>query len=308
MATKWVVTTPSDRLELDESQQGQLTFTVTNPTTRIDRVAFDILPQEGADASWFTVDEPQRRVPAGGSVSYVMKAAIPQTAKPGTYSVQGRAYSADSAPEEDSVLSSRVAVEVKPKAGPAPKKKFPWWIVVVAALVVIVLVVVLVLVFTGGKKPAPAPSASAVATGPQVTMPDLANQSGQQATTNIEAFGLSVGTVRYVQDARPGRVVYQSPAAVHRGPVRPPERLRHRGAHHAAAGGPPVRHPGPAAEHAVRLPARRRADDQRLQLDGPGGGRLRQRRPAVRPAYVHGGLRCCRAGRRSSSSRCSRSS
>lgn len=209
MSTKWVVTTPSDRIELDEAQQGQISFTVTNPTDRVDRVAFDIVPQDGADPSWFSVDEPQRRVPAGGSVSYVMKVAIPPTASPGAYSVQGRAYSADSAPEEDSVLSSRLAVEVKPKAAPPPRKRFPWWIPVVAALVVVVLVVVLVLVFSGGGKPAATPSAKP--TGEQVTMPDLINQSGQQATNGIVAFGLSVGRVRYVLvNDRPNRIVYQS--------------------------------------------------------------------------------------------------
>jgi PASTA domain len=212
MSTKWVVTTPSDHVELDEARQGQSTFTVTNPTARVDRVVFDIVPQDGADPAWFTVDEPQRRVPAGGSVSYVMKTAIPPTAKPGGYSVQGRAYSADSAPEEDSVLSSRVAVEVKAAEAPPPRKRFPWWIIVVAALVVVVLVVVLVLVFASGGKPASTPSPSAPPASGQVTMPDLSNQTGQQATTNVVAFGLSVGTVRHVLDNRPDRVVYQSVA------------------------------------------------------------------------------------------------
>jgi hypothetical protein len=215
MSTKWVVTTPSDRIELDEAQQGQITFTVTNPATRVDRVAFDIVPQDGADPAWFSVDEPQRRVPAGGSVSYVLKVAIPQQAKAAAYSVQGRAYSADSAPEEDSVLSSRLAVEVKAKAAPPARKRFPWWIAVVAGLVVVVLVVVLVLVFTSGGKPAAGPTASPTLpppTGPVVTMPDLSNQSGKQATTNVVAFGLTVGRVRYVLDRLPDRTVYQSVA------------------------------------------------------------------------------------------------
>jgi hypothetical protein len=209
MPTKWVVTTPGDHVELDQARQGQVTFTVTNPTDRPDRVVFDVVPQEGADPSWFSVDEPQRRVPAAGSVSYVVKTAVPQQARPGSYSLQGRAYSADSAPEEDSVLSSRLAVEVKPEAAPPPRKKFPWWIVVVAALVVIVLVVVLVLVLRGGSKPNTAPSAPP---GGLVTMPDLSNQSGQQANTNIVAFGLTVGTVRYALTATPNHVLYQSVA------------------------------------------------------------------------------------------------
>jgi len=209
MPTKWVVTTPGDHVELDQARQGQVTFTVTNPTDRADRVVFDVVPQEGADPSWFSVDEPQRRVPAAGSVSYVVKTAIPRQAKPGSYSLQGRAYSADSAPEEDSVLSSRLAVEVRPEAAPPPRKKFPWWIVTVAALVVIVLVVVLVLVSRGSGKPTTAASATPPP-ATLVTMPDLTNQTGQQANTNVVAFGLTVGTVRYVVANPPNHVVYQS--------------------------------------------------------------------------------------------------
>ncbi|HKD97888.1 MAG TPA: PASTA domain-containing protein [Micromonosporaceae bacterium] len=205
MPTKWVVTVPTDRIELDDAQQGQTTFTVTNPSSRVDRVYFDVVTSDGADESWFTVDEPQRRVPASGSVSYLVKTAIPATAKPGTYSVQGRAYSADSAPEEDSVLSGRLAVEVKPKAAPAAKKKFPWWIVVVAALVVIVLVVVGVLVFGGNSTPEPVAAQ-------EVLVPDLAHQSESQAKTNLAIFGLSVGNVQHKLDATPDQVLYQSVA------------------------------------------------------------------------------------------------
>src|SRR3954467_2047575 len=132
MSTNWVVTTPSDHIELDEAQQGQTTFTVTNPTKRVDRVMVDIVAGDGADESWFSVDEPQRRVPASGSVSYLMKTTVPPTAKPGTYNVQARVYSADSAPEEDSVLSNRVVLEIKAKPAPVVvKKKIPWWVFVV---------------------------------------------------------------------------------------------------------------------------------------------------------------------------------
>lgn len=209
MPTKWVITTPSDHIALDDTQRGQTTFTVTNPTDKLDRVVFDIVPGDDADPSWFSIDEPQRRVPPNGSVSYLMTAEIPTDAPPGTYSVRGRVYSADSAPEEGSVLSGRLAVEVKPKAEPV-KRRLPWWVFVVAGLVVVVLVVVLVLVFTsGGGKPTPEPSRSL---GPSVKVPDLNHQSQAQATTNLGVFGLTVGTVRHVQSSTPDQVVYQSVA------------------------------------------------------------------------------------------------
>jgi hypothetical protein len=198
MPTKWVVTTPGDQIELDEAQQAETTFTVTNPTGKVDRVVFDIATGEGADTSWFSVEQPQRRVPASGSVSYLMKTAIPLDAKPGIYSVQGRAYSADSAPEEDSVLSSRLVIEIAPKKAPAPKKKLPsWWIYVVIGLVVIVLGVIGSVFVFGGVK--------------QVTAPDVTHEPLNQAKTNLAVFGLGVGTIRYQQDAAfPGEVLAQS--------------------------------------------------------------------------------------------------
>lgn len=198
MPTKWVVTTPGDHIELDGENQAETTFTVTNPGSRVDRVVFDIAVGDGADPSWFTVENPQRRVPPSGSVSYLMKTSIPADAKAGSYSVQGRAYSADSAPEEDSVLSSRLAFAIAAKEGPAPKKKLPsWWIYVVAGLAaVVVLVVAGVLIFGGAKK---------------VTAPDVTHEPLGQAKTNLAVFGLSVGVIRYKQDtANPNVVISQS--------------------------------------------------------------------------------------------------
>jgi len=57
VSTEWVVTTSSERVALNEQRQGELTFTVTNPTGRADRAVFDVVPGDGADPAWFTVDE-----------------------------------------------------------------------------------------------------------------------------------------------------------------------------------------------------------------------------------------------------------
>ncbi|HET6214420.1 MAG TPA: PASTA domain-containing protein [Micromonosporaceae bacterium] len=205
MATKWVITTATERITLDDAMHGETTFTVTNPGRGPDRAVFEVVPGEGADSAWFSVDEPQRRVPGSGSVSYVMKVALPPGAKPGSYTVQGRVYSADSAPEESSVLSGRLAVEVVGAAAPVPKRR-PWWLLAVAALVVIVLAVVGWLVF---RKEGPAPT---VAPG-QVSVPDLSRQSLGQATTNLDVFGLKVGTVLHQQNPAAGdAVLFQSVA------------------------------------------------------------------------------------------------
>jgi hypothetical protein len=199
MPTKWVVTTPSDHIELDEAHQAETTFTVTNPTAKVDRVVFDVAASEGTDTSWFSVEQPQRRVPPSGSVSYLLKTSIPADAKAGIYSVQGRAYSADSAPEEDSVLSSRLVIEIKPKAAPVAKKRKlpPWWIWVVAGLVVIVVLVIVFVFAFGGTK--------------EVTAPDVTNEPLNQAKTNLSVFGLTPGLIHYQQTiTNPGEVIAQS--------------------------------------------------------------------------------------------------
>jgi hypothetical protein len=110
-------------------------------------------------------------VPPGGSVSYVVRAAIDPSTPPGSYSFQGRVYSADEAPEENSVLSGRVSLALARPAVPAPKKR-PWWIAAVAGLVVVVVGVVTALVLANRSGPStttappaqpaqPSPSAAA---------------------------------------------------------------------------------------------------------------------------------------------------
>ena len=207
MATNWVVTTAAERITLNEQRKGETTFTVTNPGPGFDRAVFDVVPGDGAEAGWFTVEEPQRRVPATTSVSYLLKVGIPPTAPAGQYSIQGRVYSADSAPEEDSVLSSRVVVEAKAPAQPTAKPK-PWWLLAVAALVVLVLVVVGWLIFRPSGKPEAKPTATPSAA--QVNVPDVTKQTEAQATANLQRAGLTVGTIKHRAGAPNDSVLQQS--------------------------------------------------------------------------------------------------
>ena len=201
MPTNWVVTTAAERIALNDAKQGETTFTVTNPGTRADRVVFEPVPGEGADPAWFTVEEPQRRVAPAASVSFLVKARVPDTAPPGTYELQGRVYSADSAPEESSVLSNRVVFEIA--APPAPqRRRIPWWIIAIAAGLVLITAITLTLVFTLGgastseeAKPQPSPSASGA-----VTVPDVARLNETQAVFALKQAGLVPGAIRHRLD------------------------------------------------------------------------------------------------------------
>jgi PASTA domain len=222
MTTQWVVTNAAERIELDGQKQGETTFTVSNPTSRGDRAVLDMVAGDGAELSWFSVADPQRFVTAGGSVAYVVKVEVPAGAAPGSHWIQGRVYSASSAPEESSVLSGRVFVDVAQSA-PAPKRK-PWWIIAVAAALVLLVVGVITWVaLSRGGTPAPAPAAkTSKAAAPTAStppspsvVPNLVMLTEKQATDALTAAGLTVGKVRHRHDpARVGKVLDQTPAAL----------------------------------------------------------------------------------------------
>jgi len=147
-----------------------------------------------------------------------VKVAVPAGAAPGSHSLQGRVYSADSAPEESSVLSGRVLLDVTGPV-PAPKRR-PWWLIAVAALVVLVAGVVIWLLIPGGGTPATPVATPARSTGAStrpstaapVTVPNLMGLSEQDATKQLTALGLATGKVQHKQDpAQAGRVLSQNP-------------------------------------------------------------------------------------------------
>jgi hypothetical protein len=155
MSTEWVITAASERVEL-RGGKAETTFTVTNPSAVQDRVVFEVVAGDGADASWFQPPpEPQLLVAPNGSATFLVKIEVPATAAGGTYWLQARAYSADTAPEEGSRLSARVAFAV----GPPLKPKKPWWPWALAGTLVLVVLVVLGIVIFGGEGDQPPPSA-----------------------------------------------------------------------------------------------------------------------------------------------------
>lgn len=219
MSTKWVITSAADRIALDNQRAGEIAFTVSNPTSNADRAVLEVVPGDGADPSWFATAEPQRLVPAGGSVAYLVKVAVAADAIPGQRSVQGRVYSSDQAPEEGSVLSGRIMFDVAGAAAPAPKRR-PWWLLAVAGLVVIVVgVVVWLLAANANSAPAAAPSRSATPsarpsaspTPATATVPNLQGLNEADAVKQLTTLGLVEGKVQHRQNpAQAGKVLSQS--------------------------------------------------------------------------------------------------
>ncbi|MGC5028744.1 hypothetical protein [Micromonospora sp. DT229] len=151
MTTEWTVVAAAEQFTLDPRNAGELTFTVSNPGLAPDTVVFDVAPGEGTQRAWFTVTEPQRVVPAQGSVSFLVRLVVPAGTPPRRYDMTGFAYSANTAPEESSRSSGRVTYEVR---AVAPPKRTPWpWIAAAAALVLVVSATVVFLVTRGEDAP-----------------------------------------------------------------------------------------------------------------------------------------------------------
>jgi len=204
MTTEWVAAAGAERLTLAASgtaekpgpSVGELTFTITNPGPVEDRAVFEIVPGDGAKKPWFTVDEPQRLVPAGQSVTFLIKVSVPAGEPAGPFWVQGRVYSADTAPEESSRVSGRVTGEIAPTK---IKKSKPWWLLAVAALVVVVLGVVGWLIL---RRPA------------ETAVPPLTGLTQAQAQGKLAESGLSLGQVRSRNQAGGQRTVIEQSIAV----------------------------------------------------------------------------------------------
>lgn len=216
MATQWVVTNAAERIDLTEKNSVDTTFTVSNQGRVADRAVFEVVAGDGADPSWFAVEDPQRVVPANGSVAYLVNVAIPPTAPAGSYSLQGRVYSADTAPEEGSVVSGRVLFGVGPQE--PVKKPFPWWIPVAAGLLVVVISVVTWIVLAGGNEPAasagPEPTTPASSAPADAKVPNLVSLTMDQATAELNGVGLTVGTIKHKHDpAQDGKIIEQATAA-----------------------------------------------------------------------------------------------
>jgi hypothetical protein len=208
MSTEWVITTAAERITLDAAGKGETTLTVTNPGRRADRAVFDVVVGGGADPAWFSVEDPQRLVRPNASTPYLIKVAVPVGAKPGSYAVQGRVFSADEAPEESSVLSPRVLLEVPVPPAP-PQKKRPWWIWVVAALVALVLATVIWLIVPTGDQAHPTDPQSSASGDPSPTV-SAAPPPGYEVVPSVLGMKLPAAELALVNRGfKLGRVTYK---------------------------------------------------------------------------------------------------
>jgi PASTA domain/NPCBM/NEW2 domain len=199
MTSPWTISASTDRVRLDPQRQAEATFTITNPGPVDIRAVFDVLPGDNADRAWFTVDEPQQRIVHGGSSNIAVKIAVPPKAPPGSYWLAGRVYSADTAPEETSTVSDRVAFDVAPAPAPAPSRP-KWLLLIPVGVLVLAVVGVAVWLLTRGSD--------------TVEVPSLVGEAEPAASQRLAERGLSAQVSRaFNNGTEADRVFDQEPDA-----------------------------------------------------------------------------------------------
>jgi PASTA domain len=116
--SSWLVSSSAQRIELDASGRGTVSFSVANSGAVPEQAVFDVAVGPGADRSWFQlVGEPRMLVHHGAAVEFKVQCWVPPGTAPGSYWLQGVAYTAER--RETAALSNAVSFEVGPAAAGA---------------------------------------------------------------------------------------------------------------------------------------------------------------------------------------------
>ena len=148
----------SDTVSLDDQGNGETTFTVSNHRDRARRGRAQIKVDAGgpAQASWFTIEDPEREFPIEGAQlvqQFAVRLKVP-TDKPvkGSFKLVVASVRLPEVPDEHFTVGPPVGFELK-AVEPVGKKAFPWSIVVVG-LVALLLIGGLVTWLLSGRTPA----------------------------------------------------------------------------------------------------------------------------------------------------------
>lgn len=203
----FTVTTPSEKVTLDESGRARAPFTVTNVSAEPLKGRLLTKPRRPAKPDWFSiVDESVRVFPPNATQQAIVQLDVPGGSKPGSYRFRLDAVS-EAAPDEVFTEGPWVAFEVTPK----PKQPFPWWILALAAAAVVLLILIGVIIWLlardDGEKSGAVPAVTSMSTS---VASSTLTDAGFTVQTRSEAVG---------DPTKNGDVLSQEPAA---GTVPPP--------------------------------------------------------------------------------------
>lgn len=161
MPGPFAITAVTNSVGLDANRRGTASFTVFNASGRPVRGRAQLVSEDPAAAAWLTLDgEPERDLPIADTEQYTVQIAVPPDAPAGSYPFRLDMVGVEN-PDEDYTAGPTVTFVVPE---PAPKKPFPWWILlVIGGVLVVCCLGVLVLgggawVATQGQPVSPTPT------------------------------------------------------------------------------------------------------------------------------------------------------
>lgn len=137
MSTIFAITAASARVQLDPARRAEVAFTVSNRSGCALRARLLTRVQEGAYASWLTLDgELERELAVDATVQVRVMVAVPAQTPAGSYAFRLDVVGVAN-PDEHVSAGQWVALEV-PVAQHEEPSHFPWWLLLIAAGVVAV--------------------------------------------------------------------------------------------------------------------------------------------------------------------------
>jgi hypothetical protein len=178
MARAFAITTAGDQISLDQQGNGEITYTVSNTTTRPLRAWPRIKGLGSTDESWVSVvSGGERSFSPGESHQFVVKVNVPANAPTGRYSFRLNVISGSREVEDESIEGPAVSFEVKPAPTVPPRREFPWRLVAVAGVVVLVGGITIAWLLR------------------TVPIPSVVGMSRQAAQQALEDAGLTLGKI-----------------------------------------------------------------------------------------------------------------
>lgn len=137
MSNTFAITTATNSVILNDSRQGEVSFTVANASGRQLPARAHIVPQGEAQADWFTLaGDSEREFALAGVQQFTVRINVPPEVEAGSYLFRLDVVGIR-VPDEEFAEGPAMTFVV-----PAQQKKvrpFPWWLVVVVAAVVLLV-------------------------------------------------------------------------------------------------------------------------------------------------------------------------
>jgi hypothetical protein len=139
MPNYYEISPAHDTLALKDGK-GSASFTVRYVGSRNVEARASVVPMEGAEASWLSIEPAQQReMQPGQTHTFKVSVAVPAGTPPGRYGLRLDVVSVDNTDEEYD-RGPLVTFTVEKSEEPKPPNAFPWWAVIVATVLLVIII------------------------------------------------------------------------------------------------------------------------------------------------------------------------